>query len=41
MRLTINGERADASAKRFIEPLAWISEKGKEKLTKNAAAERI
>ena len=23
MRLTINGERADASIKRFIEPHAW------------------
>ena len=29
MRLTINGERADASIKRFIEPHAWNSEKGK------------
>ena len=29
MRLTINGERADASIKRFIEPLAWNSKKGK------------
>ena len=29
MRLTINGERADASIKRFIEPLAWNSAKGK------------
>ena len=29
MRLTINGERADASIKRFIEPHAWNSDKGK------------
>lgn len=29
MRLTINGERADASIKRFIEPHAWNSAKGK------------
>lgn len=29
MRLTINGERADASIKRFIEPQAWNSAKGK------------
>ena len=29
MRLTINGERADASLKRFIEPHAWNSAKGK------------
>ena len=29
MRLTINRERADASIKRFIEPHAWHSEKGK------------
>lgn len=29
MRLTINRERADASIKRFIEPHAWNSEKGK------------
>ena len=29
MRLTINGEHADASIKRFIEPLAWNSAKGK------------
>ena len=29
MRLTINGERADASIKRFIEPHAWNSYKGK------------
>ena len=29
MRLTINGEHADASIKRFIEPHAWNSEKGK------------
>ena len=29
MRLTINGERADASIKRFIEPHAWNSPKGK------------
>lgn len=29
MRLTINGERADASIKRFIEPRAWNSAKGK------------
>ena len=29
MRLTINGERTDASIKRFIEPHAWNSAKGK------------
>lgn len=29
MRLTINGERADASIKRFIEPHTWNSAKGK------------
>lgn len=29
MRLTINGERADALIKRFIEPHAWNSDKGK------------
>ena len=29
MHLTINGERADASIKRFIEPHAWNSAKGK------------
>lgn len=29
MRLTINGERADTSIKRFIEPHAWNSAKGK------------
>lgn len=29
MRLTINGERADSSIKRFIEPHAWNSAKGK------------
>ena len=29
LRLSINGERADASIKRFIEPHAWNSEKGK------------
>ena len=29
MRLTINGERAGTSIKRFIEPLAWNSAKGK------------
>ncbi|WP_417016473.1 Arm DNA-binding domain-containing protein [Alistipes sp.] len=29
MRLTINGERADASIKHFIEPHAWNSGKGK------------
>ena len=29
MRLTIKGERADASIKRFIEPHAWNSAKGK------------
>ena len=29
MRLTINGERADASIKRFIAPHAWNSAKGK------------
>lgn len=29
MRLTINGERVDASIKRFIEPHAWNSAKGK------------
>lgn len=29
MRLTINGERADPSIKRFIEPHAWNSAKGK------------
>lgn len=29
MRLTINGERADASIKRFVEPHAWNSAKGK------------
>lgn len=29
MRLTINGERADASIKRFVEPHAWNSDKGK------------
>lgn len=29
MRLTINGGRADASIKRFIEPHAWNSAKGK------------
>lgn len=29
MRLTINGERADASIKRVIEPHAWNSAKGK------------
>ena len=29
MRLTINGERADASIKRSIEPHAWNSQKGK------------
>lgn len=39
MRLTINGERADASIKRFIEPHAWNRQK--EKPTKKAAAERI
>ena len=39
MRLTINGERADASIKRFIEPHAWNSAKGK--ANENAAVERI
>ena len=28
MHLTINGERADTSIKRFIEPHAWNSAKG-------------
>lgn len=29
MRLTINGQRADASVKRYIQPHLWNSEKGK------------
>ena len=29
MRITVNGQRADASARRFIEPRLWNTAKGK------------